>query len=254
MPIRLRGAVNLKGCGGRGGLDSKQQMDGIGGRRLVYKEVVELGSNFKNSYICWFGSDSAGSIRLCVWRKSRELGGRGSPRFSTSMMESFSTDLLPAIKSYWAESHIASAKSGSTSGVSHRPAYYPLESMWSVFKMIELMIWLCWWSSSGVVSWCWYKFFGELVLFKGLSMELRYKIMSLWSGEVKWQQGCIRGIYHLMLNITELSDELSSDGLAASTSALHYGGTRSFPYRAQCIYVGETCIIWEMRGLIVFIL
>ena len=33
-------------------MDSKQQMDGIGGRRLVYKEVVELGSNFKNSYIC----------------------------------------------------------------------------------------------------------------------------------------------------------------------------------------------------------
>ena len=83
-----------------------QQMHGIGGRRLVYKEVVEVGSNFKNSYFWWFGSDSARSIRLCVWRKSRELGGRGSPRFPTSMLESFSTDLLSAIKIYWAETHL----------------------------------------------------------------------------------------------------------------------------------------------------
>ena len=43
---------------------------------------------------------------LCVWCKSRELGGRGSPRFPTPVVESFSGDLLPAIKSYWAESHL----------------------------------------------------------------------------------------------------------------------------------------------------
>ena len=102
MRIRLRGAVNLKGEGGR----VVQQMHGIGGRRLVCKDVVEVRSNFKNSYFWWFGSDSTGSIRLFVWRKSRELGGRGSPRFPTSMMESFSTVLLPAIKSYWTESHL----------------------------------------------------------------------------------------------------------------------------------------------------
>ena len=43
---------------------------------------------------------------LCVSCKSRELGGRGSPRFPTPVVESFSVDLLPTIKSYWAESHL----------------------------------------------------------------------------------------------------------------------------------------------------
>ena len=40
------------------------------------------------------------SCCLCLWCKSRELGGWGSPRFTTTMAESFSTDLLAAIKSY----------------------------------------------------------------------------------------------------------------------------------------------------------
>ena len=38
--------------------------------------------------------------------KSREVGGRGSLRFPIPVMESFSIDLLPAIKGYWAESHL----------------------------------------------------------------------------------------------------------------------------------------------------
>ena len=46
------------------------------------------------------------SCCLYVWCKSRELGGSGSPRFPTPMVESLSADLLPAIKSYWAESHL----------------------------------------------------------------------------------------------------------------------------------------------------
>ena len=46
------------------------------------------------------------SCCLYVWCKSRELGGRGSPRFPTPMVESFSTDLLLAIKCYWAEQHL----------------------------------------------------------------------------------------------------------------------------------------------------
>ena len=41
------------------------------------------------------------SCCLCVWRKSREIMGRGSPRFPTPIKESFSADLLPATKSYW---------------------------------------------------------------------------------------------------------------------------------------------------------
>ena len=46
------------------------------------------------------------SCCLYVWCKSRELGGRGSPRFPTPMVESFSADLLLAIKCYWAKSHL----------------------------------------------------------------------------------------------------------------------------------------------------
>ena len=46
----------------------------------------------------------------CCWFKSRELGGRGSPRCVTSVVVSFSLDLVPAIISYWAGSHLESCK------------------------------------------------------------------------------------------------------------------------------------------------
>ena len=50
------------------------------------------------------------SYSFCVWCKSRELGGRGSPRFPsvTPVLESFSSDLLQAIISYWEELHLES--------------------------------------------------------------------------------------------------------------------------------------------------
>ena len=35
---------------------------------------------------------------------SIKMEGRGSPRLPTQMVESFTADLLPAIKSYWTES------------------------------------------------------------------------------------------------------------------------------------------------------
>ena len=85
----------------------------------------------------------------------------------------------------------------------------------------------------------------ELVLFPGLSMELRDKVMSLWSREVKWQQGCIWGIYNFLKNLTELSDELSYSGLVASASALHRGGTRSFPCRTRRIH----WLCWKLHNL-----
>ena len=47
-------------------------------------------------------------VFVSVWWKSRKLGGRGSPRFPTAMVERFSADLLPAIKSYWPETHLES--------------------------------------------------------------------------------------------------------------------------------------------------
>ena len=51
---------------------------------------------------------------LCVSCKSRELGGQGSPRFPTPMVESFSADLLPAIECYWTESHLKFCQTSTT--------------------------------------------------------------------------------------------------------------------------------------------
>ena len=53
-----------------------------------------------------WGQFKISSCCLCVRCKSRKLGGNGSSRFSTPMVESFSADLLPAIKSCWAELHL----------------------------------------------------------------------------------------------------------------------------------------------------
>ena len=62
-------------------------------------------------------NEEAGSVQdfifwFCVWRKSRELGGRVSPTFFcvTPMMESFSSDLLRVIISYWTKSHLESCQ------------------------------------------------------------------------------------------------------------------------------------------------
>ena len=129
-------------------------MHGTGGHRLTYKEVVEVGSNFKNSYFWWFGSDSTGSIRLCVWSKSRELGGMGSSRFPTSTMQSFSTDLLPGIKSYWAESDLELfilLRLNPGARGEHPACLFLFESIWSVFKMIGLIIWFV----DGLLQVCW---------------------------------------------------------------------------------------------------
>ena len=59
---------------------------------LSFKEMRMCGQ-YKISFCC-----------ICDWCESREMGGRGSVRLPTPMVESFSADLLPAIKSYWAES------------------------------------------------------------------------------------------------------------------------------------------------------
>ena len=40
-------------------------------------------------------------------------------------------------------------------------------------------------------SMCWCKFFGELVLFEGMRMEFRDKVMSHYSGEVKCHADCL---------------------------------------------------------------
>ena len=83
-------------------------------------------------------------------------------------------------------------------------------------------------------------------------MELRDKIMSLWSGEVKCQQGCIRGVYYFICKLTELLNQLISIGLVASMSGFHLRGSILFPCRARWIYYVENYIMWETGELIIF--
>ena len=58
------------------------------------------------------GQSKISSCYFCVWCKSRELGGSGSPRFPclTPVMKCLPSDLLHAIFSYWAESHLESCQ------------------------------------------------------------------------------------------------------------------------------------------------
>ena len=80
---------------------------------------------FKQMSIMW-GQPKISSYCLCVWCKSKELGGRGSTRFPTSIVESFSADFLPAIESYWKESHLEFCQSSTTELLS--------ENMWNLFR------------------------------------------------------------------------------------------------------------------------
>ena len=50
-----------------------------------------------------WGQSNTSSCCIYGWRKSREIGVRGSPRSPTPIMENFSADLLPATKGYWTE-------------------------------------------------------------------------------------------------------------------------------------------------------
>ena len=58
------------------------------------------------------GQSKISSCCFCVWCKSRELGGRGSPIFPclTPVVECFLSDLLRAIVSYWVELHSESCQ------------------------------------------------------------------------------------------------------------------------------------------------
>ena len=81
--------------------------------------------SFKEMSIMW-GQPKISSCCLCVWCKSKELGGRGSTRFPTSIVESFSADILAAIESYWKESHLKFCQTSSAELLS--------ENMWNVFR------------------------------------------------------------------------------------------------------------------------
>ena len=73
-----------------------------------------------------WGQPKTSSCCLCVWCKSKELGGRGSTRFPTSIVESFSADILAAIESYWKESHLKFCQTSTAELLS--------ENMWNVFR------------------------------------------------------------------------------------------------------------------------
>ena len=128
-------------------------------------------------------------------------------------------DLLPALKRYWAESHLelfillrlnpgVFMDSCLAIDCTHLPCLLSrwvspvcsLKRYWIELHMefcqtstLELLFssklygaplddWAnggyVWWTSSGVVIWCLCKFFGELILFQGMRMELRGEIMS----------------------------------------------------------------------------
>ena len=73
-----------------------------------------------------WGQPKTSSCCLCVWCNSKESGGRRSTRFPTSMVESLSADFIPAIESYWTESHLEFCQTSMTSLL--------CENMWSVFR------------------------------------------------------------------------------------------------------------------------
>ena len=72
-----------------------------------------------------WGQSKISSCCLCLRPKSRELGGRRSPRFPTPMVEIFSTDLTSYKQSLgrvaFAIIYIAFARSQSGRGAFHQP-------------------------------------------------------------------------------------------------------------------------------------
>ena len=81
--------------------------------------------SFKEMSIMW-GQPKISSCCLYFWCKSKELRGKGSTRFPTSTVESFSAYFLPAIESYWKESHLEFCQTSTTELLS--------ENMWNVFR------------------------------------------------------------------------------------------------------------------------
>ena len=80
--------------------------------------------SFKKMTMC---QPKISSCFLCVWYKSKELGGKGGgTRFPTPMVESFSADFHSAIESYWRQSHLEFFQTSTTEVL--------CKNMWSVFR------------------------------------------------------------------------------------------------------------------------
>ena len=79
----------------------------MGDWRTIICMFLALSTHCHRMSSPWMSSHWISSCCLCIWCNSRELIGSWCPRFPTPMVESSSTDLLPSVKSYWAESHWA---------------------------------------------------------------------------------------------------------------------------------------------------
>ena len=86
---------------------------------------IDSVDDFSFNGLRMWGQPKISSCCLCVWYKLKEIGGKGRTRFLTLMAESFSEDLLPAIESYWTESHLEFCKTST--------AELLFENMWSAF-------------------------------------------------------------------------------------------------------------------------
>ena len=53
-----------------------------------------------------WGQSKISSCCVCFWSEQKELRGRRSTRFPAPMLESFSTDFVPALECYFTESHL----------------------------------------------------------------------------------------------------------------------------------------------------
>ena len=83
----------------------------------VTKHFEECPQTFRRMFVLFKEMRTQGQLKssfscFCVWCKSKEFGGKGSPRFLCviSVMKSFSLGLLRATISYWADWHVESCE------------------------------------------------------------------------------------------------------------------------------------------------
>ena len=95
--------------------------------RTIFGLINPL-DEFSFKEMSMWGKSKISSCCLCVWCKSKELGGRGSTRLPTTMVESFSADFFPAIARYWAEPHLEFCQISTTELL--------CKNMWSIFRWL----------------------------------------------------------------------------------------------------------------------
>ena len=71
-----------------------------------YSHVFLALSKFSFKVMRMWVQAKISSCCLCVWCKSQELGGKGSTRFLTPIVESFFAVFVLFIESYWTELHL----------------------------------------------------------------------------------------------------------------------------------------------------